>query len=128
MIKYLNGDRTVLIKKDYISNRIHVEDLASIIIKFLAEKHNDLIINVSDQNLVKNYDAIKYVTNQLQLPKPIKLDYNPEKVSEVLKSFYEVNRVLKTNVIGHHLKHKMKYPDYKIALLGLTKQLIKPHG
>ena len=44
-----------IVKENYISNRIHVEDLSGIVIKFLIEKHDDTVVNVSDQNLVKNY-------------------------------------------------------------------------
>jgi len=37
MIKYLEGNNEILVKKDYIPNRIHVEDLSSIAIKFIIE-------------------------------------------------------------------------------------------
>ena len=127
MIKYLNGENTIIVKENYISNRIHVEDLSGIVIKFLIEKHDDTVVNVSDQNLVKNYDAVEYVSNVLQLLKPVILKYKPEEASEMLKSFYEVNRIVKTKVIGHNFKYEMKHPDYKKALLQLTKQLIKSY-
>ena len=42
----------------------------------------------------------------------------------MLKSFYEVNRTVKSNVINHKISYKFKYPDYKFALLGLTKSLL----
>ena len=35
MIKYLNGDNEIIVKHDYISNRIHVEDLSSLTIQFI---------------------------------------------------------------------------------------------
>ena len=125
MIKYLNGDNTVIVKEDFISNRIHVEDLSAIIIKFLKENRDERIINVSDQNIVKNLDAIQYVIKKLQLRKPSILEYKSEEVSDMLKTFYEVNRIVKTKVIGNHFVYKMKYPDYKEALLDLTKKTIK---
>ena len=37
MIKYLEGNNKIIIKKDYIPNRIHVEDLSSIAIQFLTK-------------------------------------------------------------------------------------------
>ena len=125
MINYLEGNNKVIVKDGYISNRIHVEDLASIIIKFVIEKHNDKIINVSDQNLVSNIEAIRYVTNHLKLQEPQIIEYSPGKVSEMAKSFYETNRIVTSQVIGNHFKYILKYPDYKKALLELTKQLIK---
>ena len=125
MMKYINGDNKVIVKEGFISNRIHVEDLSAIAIKYMLENHHDHIVNVSDQNIIKNYDAIQYVTNKLQLKEPIIVKYNPEEVSDMLKTFYEVNRIVKSKVINHHFVYKMKYPDYKKALLELTKKKLK---
>ena len=125
MINYIEGNNKIIVKDGYISNRIHVEDLASIIISFMTAKHNDKIINVSDQNLVSNIDAIRHVANKLKLKKPQIVEYSPDKVSEMARSFYETNRIVTSKVIGNHFKYIFKYPDYKKALLELTKQLIK---
>ena len=73
---------------------------------------------------ISNYDAIKFVSNKLNLVKPKLIKYDPTKVSEMLKSFYEVNRTVKSNIINHKISYKFKYPDYKFALLGLTKSLL----
>ena len=75
--------------------------------------------------LVSNIDAITYVTNNLKLQEPQIIEYSPDKVSEMVKSFYETNRIVTSQVIGNHFKYILKYPDYKKALLELTKQLIK---
>ena len=125
MIKYLEGNNEILVKKDYIPNRIHVEDLSSIAIKFVIENLNNKIINVCDQNKVSSYEAVKYVTDKLKLKEPLIIKYNPNQVSDSLKSFYETNRIIKCKVLGNELKYKYKYPDYSKALLNLTKKLIK---
>ena len=124
MIKYLNGDNEIIVKEDYISNRIHVEDLSSLTLKFLDINCKEKILNISDQKKVSNYDAIKFVSNELNLVKPKAVKYDPKKVSKMLKSFYEVNRTVKSNIIDNKISYKLKYPDYKLALLGLTKSLL----
>ena len=73
---------------------------------------------------ISNYDAIKFVSNKLNLVKPKLVKYDPMKASEILKSFYEVNRTVKSNIIDYELSYKFKYPDYKLALLSLTKSLL----
>jgi len=124
MIKYVQGNNKVIVKEDYISNRIHVEDLSLLTIEFLNKKCKEKIINICDQNKVCNYDAIKFVSNELKLEKPKIVRYDPNKVSEILKSFYEVNRTVKSKIIDVKLDYKFKYPDYKLALLDLTKSLL----
>ena len=72
--------------------------------------------------------VIAWMAGMLYLPRlyVYHCDAAPDgEASEMLKSFYEVNRIVKTRVIGHNFKYKMKHPDYKKALLELTKQLIK---
>jgi nucleoside-diphosphate-sugar epimerase len=124
MIKYLQGDNNVIVKEDYISNRIHVEDLSSLTLQFIKNNYTVKILNISDQKKVSSYDAIKFVSDELNLVKPKPVRYDPKKVSKMLKSFYEVNRTVKSNIINHKINYKFKYPDYKFALLGLTKSLI----
>ena len=42
----------------------------------------------------------------------------------MLKSFYDINRTVKSKIIDKELSYKFKYPDYKLALLNLTKSLL----
>ncbi len=124
MIKYLQGDNKIMVKKDHISNRIHVEDLSLITLQFLKNNFKEKILNISDQNKVSNYDAIKFVTKELNLVEPKVEIYDSKKVSKIIKSFYEVNRTVKSNIINKKINYEFKYPDYKLALLGLTKSLL----
>ena len=124
MIKYLNGDNEIIVKQDYISNRIHVEDLSSLTLQFLNKNCKEKVLNISDQKKISNYDAIKFVSSKLNLVEPKVIRYDPEKVSKMLKTFYEVNRTVKSKIINNKLSYKFKYPDYKLALLNLTKSLL----
>lgn len=124
MVKYLQGDNKIIVKEDYVSNRIHVEDLSSLTLQFLNKKCKEKILNISDQKKISNYDAIKFVSSKLNLMEPKVVRYDPKKVSKMLKSFYEVNRTVKSNIIDNKINYKFKYPNYKLALLGLTKSLL----
>ena len=93
-------------------------------LQYLNKNCKEKILNISDQKKVSSYDAIKFVTNKLNLVKPKLIKYDPTKVSEMLKSFYEVNRTVKSNIINKKISYNFKYPNYKLALLGLTKSLL----
>ena len=99
--------------------------MSSIAIQFLIKNLNCKIINICDQNKVSSYEAVKYVTDKLKLKEPLIVKYNPNQVSNSLKSFYESNRIIKCKVIENDLKYEYKYPDYAEALLTLTKKLLK---
>ena len=40
------------------------------------------------------------------------------------KSFFETSRVIRSNVIKKEIAYDYLYPDYKLALLELTKELL----
>ncbi len=124
MVKYLQGDNKVIVKDDYVSNRIHVEDLSSLTIQFIKNNCTEKILNISDQNKISNYDAIKFVCNELNLVSPKVIKYDPKKNSQMLKSFYEVNRTVTSKIINNNISYKFKHPEYKFALLDLTKSLL----
>ena len=125
MIRYINDSNEVIVKDGHFSNRIHVEDLSAISIQYITEHYNHRYLNISDEDKIGNYDAIKYVTEQLNLVPPKIVHYNSQKVSDTLRSFYEVDRVVRSGIIGNQFKYKFKNPDYKKSLLKLTKNLIK---
>jgi|TARA_B100001093_G_scaffold371383_1_gene356367 dTDP-4-dehydrorhamnose reductase len=125
MIKYLNGNDEVIVKSGHVSNRINVEDLSAIVIKYLTENYNYKYLNISDENKIQSYDAIKYVAEKLNLNLPKAISYQSNKLSKAMKSFYEVDRVIKSKFISNEFNYKFKNSDYKEALLKLTKKLIK---
>ena len=98
--------------------------MSSLTLQYIKNNYTEKILNISDQKKVSSYDAIKFVCNELNLVDPKIMRYDPTKASEMLKSFYEVNRTVKSNIINHKISYKFKYPDYKFALLGLTKSLL----
>ena len=99
--------------------------MSSIAIQFLAKNLSCKIVNICDQNKISSYEAVKYVTDKLKLEEPLIIKYNPNKISDSLRSFYEFNRIIKCKVIENQLKYEYKHPDYTKALLTLTEKLIK---
>jgi len=124
MIKYLNGDYDVIVKAGHVSNRVNVEDLSAIVIKYLIEDYKFKYLNISDENKIENFEAIKYVTEKLNLVTPNAISYKSEKISDNMRSFYEVDREVRSKIINNEFKYKFKNNDYKETLLKLTKQLL----
>ena len=124
MIKFLNGKLEVVTKSAHYANRIHVEDLSKIILLSFANNIPSKLINVTDQNNVSALDAIEFVTKELNLSQPKPIHYKDANISEMAKSFFETSRVIRSNVIKKEIAYDYLYPDYKLALLELTKELL----
>ena len=125
MIKYLNGKSEVITKLNHYANRIHVEDLANIILLSLIKKIPSKIINLTDQNAMSALEAISFVAESLKLNKPIPINYKEANISEMAKSFFDTSRIIRSKVINNELEYIFLYPDYKLALLKLTKELME---
>jgi nucleoside-diphosphate-sugar epimerase len=125
MIKYLNGNSEVITKINHYANRIHVEDLANIILLSLIKKIPSKIINLTDQNAMSAIEAISFVAEYLKLNKPIPINYKEANISEMAKSFFNTSRIIRSKVINNELDYIFLYPDYKLALLKLTNELIE---
>ena len=124
MIKFLNGKLEVVTKPAHYANRIHVKDLSEIILLSLTKNIPSQLINVTDQNDVSALDAIEFVTKELNLLKPKPVNYKDANISEMAKSFFETSRIIRSNVIKKEIAYNYLYPDYKLALLELTKELL----
>ena len=125
MIKYLNGKLEVITKPNHYANRIHVEDLANIVMLSLIKKIPSRIVNLTDQKAISAFEAMNFVAEALKLTKPVPINYKDAIMSEMAKSFFETSRIIRSKVIKNELKYIFLYPDYKLALLNLTKEWIE---
>jgi len=121
MIKFLNGNYEVTTKKDHYPNRINVEDLAKIILVSIQNHEPKRIINATDQKNITTYDAIDYVADELSLTKPTPVDYQKASISDMAREFFSSSKTVRSKIIKDELDYNYIYPDFKKALLYLTK-------
>ena len=121
MIKFLNGNYEVTTKKDHYPNRINVDDLAKIILVCIQNHAPKRIINATDQKNITTYDAINYVTDELGLTRPIPVDYQKASISDMAREFFSSSKTVRSKIINEKLDYNYIYPDFKRALLHLTK-------
>ena len=125
MIGYLKGNIAIPHKLNHYTNRIHVEDLANIVLHVLSKNISSTVVNVVDPNPSIGFDAISYVANSLELKKPILIDYRDPSLSKMRRSFFETSKLVKSGVINKEFNYKFLHPHYSKALLALTRNIIK---
>ena len=120
MIKFLNGNHEVSVKKDHYPNRINVEDLAKIILVSIQKHAPKRIINVTDQKNITTIDAINYVASELGLTKPLPVDYQKASISDMAREFFSSSKTVRSKIVTEVLNYSYIHPDFKKALLQLT--------
>lgn len=110
------GTARRLIKPGQVFSRIHVDDLATGLVKLLQRPSTSGVFHLCDDLPAPPQDVIAYAANLLSLPIPPDLPYEPENLSPMARSFYaECKRVsnLRTKL---DLDWWPAYPTYRIGL------------
>ena len=108
--KFLKDDHKIIYKENHFTNRIHIEDLVGIILKILQTKNIYGIINATDSFFIDTYELINKLSKKFQLPKPKKINYDDQSISENMRSFYQVSKKVYSNRLNNELGYKFIYP------------------
>ena len=114
-----NGQAHRVIKPGYVSSRIHVEDLTTILEVSMLKPKPGSIYNVCDDEPAPPQDVITYAAALLDMVPPPMMSW--EQAQHVLSSFaltfYANNRRVRNNHIKHELEITLRYPSYREGLV-----------
>lgn len=119
-----NGIAKNIYKEGQVFSRIHVDDIASILVSLmltsvinpaLTSRHNE-IYNLCDDLATSTNELINYAARLLNLPVPPIIDLNDHQLSSRLIEFYSNNKRIKNNKIKTTLAINLIYPSYREGL------------
>ncbi len=117
--KVRNGTARRIIKEGQLFSRIHVDDIAQVLLASIRYPRQGAIYNVCDDNPAPPEDVISYAAELLDMPIPIAIDYDKAEMSPMARSFYAENKRVSNELIKKELGVKLKFPDYKTGLQSL---------
>ena len=117
--KVRNGTARRIIKEGQLSSRIHVDDIAQVLLASIRYPRQGAIYNVCDDNPAPPEDVISYAAELLDMPIPIAIDYDKAEMSPMARSFYAENKRVSNELIKKELGVELKFPDYKAGLQSL---------
>ena len=126
-------DRNNLIRiqsKDYFSvfkqgqyfSRIHVEDIATVLLTSLLNPKAGQIYNLSDDCPANTCDVDSYTANLLGIKIPKAIPYEQADLSPMAKEFYSSNKRVSNHKIKSDLRVKLLYPSYQEGLISILKK------
>ena len=109
------GTLKIIETKNHFFSRIHIEDIAEVLVLSLNKFNSGQIFNLSDNYPCSNEEIAKYAANLLktEVPRKIKTD---EIENKMLKSFYKDSKKVNNNKMKIFFKYNLKYPTYKEGL------------
>ena len=117
--KVRNGTARRIIKEGQLFSRIHVDDIAQVLLASIRYPRQGAIYNVCDDNPAPPEDVIAYAAELLGMPVPEAIDFDKADMSPMAKSFYAENKKVSNELIKKELGIKLKFPDYKTGLRSL---------
>ncbi|RXT55945.1 NAD(P)-dependent oxidoreductase [Bosea sp. Tri-44] len=114
------GSANRLIKPGQVFNRIHVDDIAGVLMASLEKPRPGAIYNVTDDEPAPPQDVISFAAEMAGLEPPPETPFDPAKLSPMAASFYSENKRVSNALVKRELGYAFRYPDYRQALRDLA--------
>lgn len=115
------GTARRLIKPGQVFNRIHVEDIAGLLLASLSRPRGGAIYNTTDDEPAPPQDVVSYAAGLIGVEPPPETPFDPKLLSPMAASFYGENKRVSNALIKRELGYQLRYPTYREALQALAK-------
>ncbi|RLK03738.1 SDR family oxidoreductase [Ruegeria conchae] len=117
--KLKRGGLRRIIKPGQVFSRIHVDDVAQVLIASMAKPNPGAIYNVCDEEPVPPQDVIGYAAELQGLPLPPAVPFDEADLTPMARSFYNENKRVRNDRIKEELGISLLYPNYRVGLEAL---------
>lgn len=118
--KIAEGTARRVIKPGQVFNRIHVEDIATVLEASIARPHAGAIYNVADDEPAPPDEVIAYAAELLGVAPPPEVPFEEAELSPMARSFYADSRRVSNARIKSELRVSLAYPTYREGLAALA--------
>ena len=116
------GTARRLIKPGQVFNRIHVDDIAKVLVAGVEHLDEDGVFNVTDNEPAPPQDVVAYAAELMGLPIPPDLPFETADLSPMARSFYSENKRCRNERMKSALDAQLDYPTYREGLAALVAQ------
>lgn len=113
------GTARRIIKEGQVFSRIHVEDIAQVLLASINAPRAGAIYNLCDNDPAPPEDVIAYAAELLGLPVPEAVPFETADMTPMARSFYAESKKVRNDLILNELGVTLRYPDYRTGLQAL---------
>lgn len=114
-----NGTAQRIDKPRQVFSRIHVEDIAQILMASMARPNRGRAYNLCDDEPAPPQNVVEYAASLMNLPPPPLMPFDKANLSPMAYSFYSENKRVKNTRVKTELEITLKYPTYREGLTAL---------
>ena len=116
-----NGKARIIDKPGQVFNRIHVDDIGTILMASMQRPNHGRIYNVADDEACPSGDVIRYAASLLGMDPPEPIPFDSAELSPMARSFYSECKRLDTTRIKSELGVELAYPSYREGLQSILR-------
>lgn len=117
--KVRNGTARRIVKENQYFSRIHVDDIATVLLASMAQPNPGAIYNVADDDPSPPEEVLAEAARLLGLPLPPEVGYDEAEMTPLARSFYAESKRVRNDRIKNALGVTLAYPDYHAGLRAL---------
>jgi nucleoside-diphosphate-sugar epimerase len=114
-----DGTAKRVIREGQIFSRIHVDDIAGILLASINRPNAGAAYNVADDEPCPPQDVIAFAAELLGMEPPPEIDFEDANLSAMARSFYADSKRVSNAKVKRDLGYEFKWPDYRLGLGGL---------
>lgn len=114
------GRARIIEKPGQVFNRIHVDDIGSILMASMARPRDGGIYNVADTEACSPGDPIVFAADLLGIDPPTPIPFDSAELSDMARSFYSECKRLDTTRLSAELGVTLTYPTYREGLRAIA--------
>ena len=106
-------------KPGQVFSRIHVDDLARVLMASIAQPRPGAVYNVCDDEPAASADVIAHAAGLLGVPVPPLVSFDAAELSPMARSFYVDSKRVSNALIKSELRVALRYPNYRDGLAAI---------
>lgn len=110
------GKARIIDKPGQVFNRIHVDDIGSVLLASMARPRHGGIYNVADDEACPSGDPIRFAAGLIGVEPPAPIPIDSAELSDMARSFYAECKRLDTARLRDELGVVLSYPTYREGL------------
>jgi nucleoside-diphosphate-sugar epimerase len=123
LVKLGAGTARIIDKPGQVFNRIHVDDIATILLASMARPRADAVYNVADDEACASGDVVRHASGLLGIDPPTPIPFDSAALSPMARSFYSECKRLDTAKLRNELGVNLAYPTYREGLAEISAEL-----
>lgn len=114
------GNARRIVKPGQVFNRIHVADIAAVLLASLRKPHPGRIYNLVDDHPAPPQDVIAHAAALIGMEPPPEIPFEEAELSPMARAFYADCKRVRSRRIREELGVTLQYPDYRAGLEALA--------